>query len=71
MNFTELVEQILQETTVSSCLGSNVGATASARSGDKYAPDDARRPSMLFKGTMSRFGTVSTKNKKNGKKRKR
>jgi hypothetical protein len=75
MEFHKLVEEILQETNViggvSSVMGSNVGATASAFSGDTYAvgpngESDVRVPKSLYGGVLTRRGM----NKKKGKKKK-
>lgn len=74
MNFTKLVEQILQENNVmggpSSVMGSGVENTASVVSGDKYAPKDARMPKSLYGGIITRRGMTGyfKKNKKNKKK---
>ncbi len=75
MKFEKLVEEVLHETNViggaSSVMGPNVGATASAVSGDTYAigPDgksDVRIPKSLYGGVLTRRGM----NKKKGKKKK-
>lgn len=70
MKFEQLVEEILQETTViggpSSAMGPNVGATASAVSGDKWNTGDNRIAKSLYGGVITRRGM----NKKKGKKKK-
>ena len=70
MKFQQLVEEILQETTVmggpSSAMGSNVGATASVVSGDKWNTRDNRIAKSLYGGVITRRGM----NKKKGKKKK-
>ena len=70
MKFQQLVEEILQETTVmggpSSAMGSNVGSTASAVSGDKWNTGDSRIAKSLYGGVLTRRGM----NKKKGKKKK-
>lgn len=71
MEFQKLVEQILNENVVAggegSAFGPNVGSTASAFSGDNYAPGDARKPHGLYGGVMTRSGM----HKKNKRKRKK
>ena len=71
MEFQKLVEQVLQEDVVAggagSAFGPNVGSTASTFSGDTYAPGDARKPTSLYGGVLTRKGL----RKKNSKKRKK
>ena len=68
MKFQQLVEEILQETTlaggVTSALGPNVGATAGPTSGDKLAPGDARVVMGLYGGVVTRRGMSKKKRKK-------
>ena len=68
MDFKKLVEQVLQETTVmggaDSAMGPNVGATASAVSGNKWNPDDNRIAKSLYGGVISRQGINKKKRKK-------
>lgn len=70
MIFEKLVEEVLQETSVmggtSSVMGSNVGATASVVSGDKWNTGDSRVAKSLYGGVLTRRGM----NKKKGKKKK-
>ena len=74
MNFTKLVEQILQENNVmggpSSVMGSNVGNTATAVNGDTWNPEDQRIAKSLYGGVITRRGMTGyfKKNKKNKKK---
>ena len=77
MKFIEIVHRVLMESLVAggdgSVFGSNVGATATPFSGDNYASGDARKPSSLLGGVMTRSGMKSKKRKKtkkNYKKRK-
>jgi len=73
MNFQKLTEQILEEDVVaggaSSAFGPNVGATATAFSGDNYAKGDARVPKSLYGGVMTRYGMSKKHKKKHKKKR--
>ena len=68
MKFIEIVHSVLKESLVAggdgSVFGSNVGATATPFSGDNYAPGDARKPSSLLGGVMTRAGLKSKKHKK-------
>lgn len=68
MKFQELVEKLLQEDVVAggagSALGANVGATATAFSGDNYAPGDARVPKSLYGGVVTRYGINKKKRNK-------
>lgn len=68
MKFQQLVEEILQETTViggdASCMGPNVGATASSFSGDKWNTGDNRIAKSLYGGVLSRRGMSKKKSKK-------
>jgi hypothetical protein len=74
MDFGKLVEEILQENNViggpSSVMGPGVVNTASAVSGDKYEPGDARVVKNLFgKGNvLTRYGMKSSNKKKKKKK---
>lgn len=67
MNFASLVEEILQETTViggaDSCMGSNVGNTASAFSGDHWNTGDQRIAKSIYGGVITRRGIKSYKQK--------
>ena len=71
MEFQKIVEQVLQEDVVAggagSAFGANVGATATTFSGDNYAPGDARKPTSLFGGVMTRKGLRKRKSKKRKK----
>ena len=73
MNFQQLVEQILHEDVVAggagSVFGPNVGDTATAFSGDNYAPGDARNIHGLYGGVMSRSGMRGSKRKKRKKRK--
>ena len=73
MEFQKIVEQVLKEDMtaggVNSVLGSNVGATATQFSGDNYAPGDARKPTSLYGGVITRRG-MSKINKKSKRKKK-
>ena len=73
MNFQQLVEQILHEDVVAggdgSAFGPNVGGTATAFSGDNYAPGDARNVHGLYGGILSRSGMRGKRKKR--KKRKK
>lgn len=73
MEFQELVEKILEEDVVAggvnSAFGSNVGTTATPRSGDKHAPDDSRYITSLYAGMVTRRGMKSAKKSKKNKKR--
>lgn len=68
MDFTSLVNQILQETNVMggpmSVMGPAVGNTATPFSGDNYAPGDARTPKSLYGGVITRKGLIKKKKKK-------
>lgn len=79
MEFQKIVEQVLQEDVVAggagSAFGPNVGATATTFSGDNYAPGprsvdapgDARKPTSLYGGVMTRKGLRKRKSKKRKK----
>lgn len=73
MEFQKLVEEILQEDVVAggvnSAFGANVGATATSRSGDTYAPNDSRSVTSLYGGMVTRRGMKSAKRSKKTKKR--
>jgi hypothetical protein len=75
MEFEKLVEQILQEDVVAggegSSFGPNVGSTATAFSGDNYAPGDARNLHGLYGGVMTRSGMRKKKRSKKRKKNKK
>ncbi len=77
MDFKSLVIQFLYETTaiggVDSVMGSGVMNTATSRSGDNYAPGDARMPKSIYGGVLTRGGmkSVSLFKKKKRKKRKK
>jgi len=68
MIFDKLVEEVLQETSAiggtSSVMGSNVGATASIVSGDKWNTGDSRIAKSLYGGILTRRGTNKKKSKK-------
>jgi hypothetical protein len=72
MKFEKLVEDILQETSViggaASVMGSNVSNTATAFSGDNYAPGDARIAKSIYGGVVTRNGMKSYGKKKKKKK---
>lgn len=74
MNFQLIVEQLLSEESVAggaeSVFGPNVGNTATVVSGDNYATGDARRPSSLFGGVLTRNGMRKKKRSKKRKKKK-
>jgi len=71
MDFQELVEQVLNEDSVAggadSVFGPNVGSTATASSGDNYAPGDARNVFGLYAGVLTRTGMRRKKKRKNRK----
>jgi hypothetical protein len=77
LNFKELIMQVLGEDNVaggaSSAFGPGVQATANPNqmSGDTYAPGDARRPTSIFGGILSRFGKKGKKKKRTKKRRKK
>jgi hypothetical protein len=68
MDFNEMVRDILREDIMAggaeSVFGPNVGATATPFSGDNYAPGDARRPTSIFGGVLTRSGLASKKRKR-------
>lgn len=74
MEFQKIVEEVLNEDVVAggegSSFGPNVGATATAFSGDNYAPGDARNPHGIYGGVMTRSGMRKRKKKKAKKKKK-
>jgi hypothetical protein len=74
MEFQKIVEEVLVEDVMSggegSAFGPNVGATATAFSGDNYAPGDARNLYGSYKGVMTRSGMRKPKKKKTRKKKK-
>lgn len=71
MDFDKLVEKILNEDVVAggegSAFGPGVTNTASAFSGDTYAPGDARVPKSIFGGVLTRYGMRKKKRKKKRK----
>ena len=73
MEFQKIVEEVLKEDMtaggVNSVLGPNVGATATQFSGDNYAPGDARKPTSLYGGVITRKG-MSKISKKSKRKKK-
>ena len=73
MEFEKMVEEVLNEDNVaggaSSALGPNVASTATQFSGDNYAPGDARKPTSLYGGVITRRGMSKT-NKKSKRKKK-
>lgn len=76
MDFVKFVSLILNEQNVaggiSSAFGSGVEATASAKSGDTYAPNNARRASSLYgSGIVTRFGMSNKKSKARQKRSKK
>lgn len=68
MKFQQLVEDILQETTVmggpSSAMGPNVGATASEISGNNWNRNDNRVAKSLYGGIITRKGMRKKSKKK-------
>lgn len=68
MNFTELVKIIIAEEMSSggegSVFGPGVNSTASAFSGDNYAPGDARNPYGIYGGVLTRQGLKRKKKRK-------
>ena len=68
MEFQKLVEKLLSEDVVAggegSAFGSSVGSTATAFSGDNYAPGDARSVHGIYGGVISRSGIRKRKSKK-------
>lgn len=73
MEFEKMVEEVLKEDMTAgganSVLGPNVGATATQFNGDNYAPGDARKPTSLYGGVITRRGMSKT-NKKSKRKKK-
>jgi hypothetical protein len=74
VNFKQIVYKIITETLVASgansVFGGGVQSTESPFSGDNYATGDARRPSSLFGGVLTRFGKIRKKTKKKRSKKK-
>lgn len=72
MKFSDLVVEVLNEENVAgggeSVFGPNVSNTATAFSGDHYAPGDARNPYGLYAGVLTRSGMRKRKRKKKSKK---
>jgi hypothetical protein len=68
MNFTEMVMQILNETSMMggsmSVMGAGAASTATPFSGDNYAPGDTRIPKSLYGGVITRQGLKKKKKKK-------
>lgn len=68
MNLTKVIEQALNEESVAggegSVFGPNVGSTATAFSGDNYAPGDARNVHGLYAGVLTRYGKKSKRKKR-------
>ena len=68
MNFNELVKTIMAEEMSAggegSVFGAGVDSTASAFSGDNYAPGDARNPYSIYGGVLTRRGLKKKKKKK-------
>lgn len=75
MEFQKIVEEVLNEDVVAggegSSFGPNVGQTATAFSGDNYAPGDARNPYGIYGGVMTRSGMKKRKAKKKKVKKKK
>jgi hypothetical protein len=77
LNLREIIQQVLDEDVVAggstSAFGPGVQSTANPNqmSGDTYAPGDARRPSSLFGGVLSRFGKRKKKKKSKIKRKKK
>ena len=73
MEFEKMVEEVLKEDNVaggaSSALGPNVASTATQFSGDNYAPGDARKPTSLYGGVITRRGMSKTDKKTKRKKK--
>lgn len=73
MDFSKLVEKILQETSViggpSSVMGPNVGNTASAVSGDKWNTGDQRLAKSIYGGEIFTRNGMKSYRKKNRKKK--
>jgi hypothetical protein len=72
VNFVELIEAVLQETTVmggdGSAYGSGVSSTATPFSGPNYAGNDSRTPTSLYGGIVTRKG-MKRKNKRKSKRK--
>lgn len=73
MEFEKMVEEVLKEDNVaggaSSALGPNVASTTTQFSGDNYAPGDARKPTSLYGGVITRRGMSKTDKKTKRKKK--
>ena len=69
MEFQKLVEDVMSGGE-GSAFGSNVGSTATAFSGDNYAPGDARNVSSVYGGMITRSGMRKKKPKKRRKNKK-
>lgn len=67
MEFINLVLTVLAEDNVaggaSSAFGAGVVSTATAQSGDNYAPKDSRVPKSLYGSVLSRFGPTGGKSR--------
>jgi hypothetical protein len=68
MDFASLVSQVLNEDVVAGGEGSAFGAgvtnTATAFSGDTYAPGDARVPYSIYGGIITRAGLRKKRKKR-------
>jgi hypothetical protein len=68
MDFSNLVHLVLFESMVGggaeSVFGGGVTSTATVRSGDNYAPGDARTPKSIYGGVLTRNGMSARKRKK-------
>ena len=73
MEFQKIVENVLNEDMVAggdaSVYGPSVSNTATPFSGDTYATGDARNPSGIFAGLITRRGIKHKKRKKRSKRR--
>jgi hypothetical protein len=71
MNFLSLVEDVLYEDNVAggaaSVFGAGVVSTATAQSGDNYAPKYSRVPKSLYGSVLSRFGPTGGKSRSSKK----
>tara|TARA_R110000868_G_scaffold133029_1_gene344390 strand:- start:214 stop:450 length:237 start_codon:yes stop_codon:yes gene_type:complete len=66
MDFKRLVEEVVSGGS-GSAFGPGVTDTATAFSGDNYAPGDARIPKSIFGGVVTRGGLAGKKKKKSKK----
>lgn len=73
MDFAKIVTDILNEDVVAggegSAFGPGVSDTATAFSGDNYAPKDARVPYSIYGGVLTRAGLRKRKKRKKAKKK--